>query len=88
MGLLETARVLDTGGRLALGPEEFKNCYGLFGLDLAAHGINLNEINEGSFDVEIRFKNNTKIALCGFLIAEFPMMCTIDKTGNVISHAL
>jgi hypothetical protein len=90
MGLLETARVLATGGTIGISPIEFDTNYGLFGLDLTADGTNMTHMNDekGNFDVEIGFGEPTRVPLCGFLVGEFPRICQIDKDLKIVSHYL
>jgi hypothetical protein len=93
IGLLEAARVLQTGSAIAINTKLFNGNYGLFGLDLAADGTNLTHTEKkGNFDIEIGFASNIKTrkdkTLCGFLIGEFPSICTIDKNCQVFNHNL
>ena len=88
MGLLEAARVLNTGKEIAMDNNLFQICYGIFGLDLSADGSCLTRTEHGILSVEVRFAEKTPKVLTGLLFAAFPSMLTLGVDRNVSAYPI
>ena len=88
MELLRTCRCLQSGKETAIAYNDFKNDYGLFGLDLSPDKTDMSESRFGSLGCEIKFSEMLEEAVSVVVIGEFKSVLCIDDDGDVNVHDL